>query len=187
MLSLRLKQRRPQMEATQNNKPEKKKRKLYISEIVWYCIIGTIWLFGFVLAILGVCAYNVGDISANKLYAAEKALGEFLGWESRASFAMIGTVIMVIAMICFFIAIYAYAYKASETENTQRRLEERRKILEESDVIATPEAQAAQEEAAAAPAQEEAAPVEAESSPAEEAAPEEPSQPEEEPAEDSAD
>ncbi len=150
------------MEATENK--QKKKRKLYTSEKVWYCIIGTLWIYGFLMAMLGICGYNVGDISANILYQAEKDWGTAFGMDGRFSFAIFGTIVMIVAMLCFFIAIYTYSYKATEQENTQRRLEERRKILEESDVV-TDEAAAAEEANAEAPV-EESAPVEAQSSPA---------------------
>ncbi len=159
-------------EATQN-KHEKKKRKLYTAEIVWYSILGTLWIYGLLMAILGICGYNIGDISSNILYQAEKAWGEAFGMSGRFSFAIFGTIVMVVAMLGFFIVIYYYASKESEQENTIRRIEERRRILEEADIV-TEEASAAESENAAEE-HSEPEPVEAESSPAEE-----PSAPEEE-------
>lgn len=112
----------------------KKRRTIYRSEIVWYSILGALWLFGLIMAILGTCAYNVGRISANTLYGAEKAWARFFGMAdgSILDFRIVGTVVMIVSMLCFFIAIYAYSSKVSEEKAAERRRQERLRILMES-------------------------------------------------------
>ena len=104
---------------------EKKRRTIYRSEIVWYSILGGLWLFGLILAILGVCAYNVGKISLNPLYGAERAWAAFFGMPegSVLDFRIVGSIVMVVSMLCFFIAIYAYSSKVSEEKDHDRRLQ----------------------------------------------------------------
>lgn len=115
---------------------EQKQRKVQKSEIVWYSLLGALWLFGLIMAILGVCAYNVGRISTNPLYGAEKAWAAFFGMPEGAilDFRVVGTVVMVVSMLCFFVAIYVYATKASEREAEERRRQERLRILMDSTV-----------------------------------------------------
>ncbi len=119
---------------------EKRIRKIQKSEIVWYSILGALWLFGLILAILGVCAYNVGKISHNPLYGAERAWAAFFGMPegSILDFRVVGTIVMVVSMLLFFIAIYVYATKASEREAEERRRQERLKILMDNPIDLTP-------------------------------------------------
>lgn len=112
----------------------KKKRKLYTSEIVLYSIFGAIWLFGFVFAILGVCAYNVGKLSLNPLYALEKQFASAFGQTGAMDFRLWGTLVMVVAMIAFLIAIFAYSNKATNEEAAERRRQERLAILRDADL-----------------------------------------------------
>lgn len=110
---------------------QKKVRKIQKSEIVWYSILGALWLFGLILAILGVCAYNVGKIGSNPLYGAERDWAAFFGMPegSILDFRVVGTIVMVVSMLLFFVAIYVYATKASEREAEERRRQERLRIL----------------------------------------------------------
>ena len=110
----------------------KKTKKVYTSEIVWYAIFGTVWVAGLVLAILGVCAYNVGDrLSNNPLYQAEKSFAalfkrpEGTVWDFR----IFGTILMVVAMIGLLIVIFYFSNKIARDEAEARRKEERRRIL----------------------------------------------------------
>lgn len=115
-------------------KKKSTKRKLYTSEIVLYSIFGAIWLFGFVFAILGMCAYNVGKLSMNKLYDLQKAFATFFNMNGVMDFRLWGTLVMAVAMIAFLIAIYAYTAKATNEEAAKRRKEERMKILMDMDI-----------------------------------------------------
>ncbi len=114
-------------EIVKENKEEK--RVIYTSEIVLYSIFGTIWLFGFVLGILGICAYNIGKLSNNPLYQFETNLGAFLGWDGICDLRIVGTVIMLISMVILLIIIYVYSVKVKEQLATERREAERRRIL----------------------------------------------------------
>lgn len=115
-------------------KVKKNKRKLYTSEIVLYSVFGAIWLFGFVFAVLGMCAYNVGKLSMNKLYELQKSFATFFHMNGVMDFRLWGTLVMAISMIAFLIAIYAYTAKATNEEANQRRKEERMKILMDMDI-----------------------------------------------------
>lgn len=145
----------------------KKPRKLYVSEIVWYSILGAIWLLGFVFAILGVCAYNVGKLSNNQLYQLEKSFATFFGQEGKVfDFRLWGTLVMVVAMIGFLIAIYAYSNKAQAEIDAARRKKERMAILDEFDAThAASTTAAAQAAAPAEPAKKEVAPAAKEEAP----------------------
>ncbi len=112
----------------------KKTRKVFTSEIVWYSVFAAIWVTGLVLAILGVCAYNVGRLSDNPLYQAQKGLAAFFGGTGIADFRIVGTCFMLVAMIGFLITIYHYSNKVSQQAAEKRRYEERMRILMESDV-----------------------------------------------------
>lgn len=114
---------------------EKAKRIIYKGEIVWYSIFGAIWLFGFVLGILGICAYNVGKLSTNPLYKAQQNLASFFNVEGIIDFRIVGTIIMLIAMVLFLIVIYVYSTKANERMAAERRAQERRRILFEDEGI----------------------------------------------------
>ena len=118
------------MENTVNNK---QKRKLYTSEIVLYSIFGAIWLFGFVFAIFGVLAYNVGKLSLNPFYAMQKNFASFFNMSGVMDFRLWGTLVMAVAMIAFLIAIFAYSAKATNQAAAERRKAERLKILMDLD------------------------------------------------------
>ncbi len=112
----------------------KKRRAIYRNEIIWYAILGALWLFGLILAILGVCAYNVGRISNNPLYGAEKAWASFFGMAegSILDFRIVGSIVMIVSMLLFFVIIYLYSSKANEEMASERRRQERLRILMES-------------------------------------------------------
>lgn len=130
-----------------NNPTPKKKRKFYTSEIVLYSIFGAILLFGFVFAILGVCAYNVGKLSVNPLYNLEKQFATAFHMNGVMDFRLWGTLVMVVAMIAFLIAIYAYSLRASREEAAERRRKERMAILMDFDASKDAATKAPSEEA----------------------------------------
>ncbi|GEM_PF-1556960 len=104
-------------------------RPIFISEIVWYSIFAVIWVTGLVLAILGVCAYNVGTLANNPLYDAQKGLAAAFGGKGVADFRIVGSCFMIVAMIGFLIAIYIYTNKISEKKAQEKRYQERMRIL----------------------------------------------------------
>ncbi len=112
----------------------KPKRKLYTAEIVLYSVFGAIWLFGFVFAILGVCAYNVGKLSLNPLYQMQKDFATFFHMTGVMDFRLWGSLVMIVAMIAFLIAIFAFTNKSNQEEAARRRKEERMKILMDLDI-----------------------------------------------------
>ncbi len=118
------------MENTQN----KPKRKVYRSEIILYSIFGAIWVFGFVFAIFGILAYNVGKLSLNPFYTMQKNFATFFKMDGAMDFRLWGSLVMIVAMIAFLIAIYAYSSKAANEEAAKRRKEERLKILMDLDL-----------------------------------------------------
>ncbi len=115
-------------------KETKPKRKLYRSEIVLYSIFGAIWAFGFIFAIFGILAYNVGKLSVNPFYAMQKGFAAFFGMQGVMDFRLWGSLVMIVAMIAFLIAIFAYTAKSNNEEAARRRKEERRKILMDMDL-----------------------------------------------------
>lgn len=113
---------------------KKSKRKLYTSEIVLYSIFSAIWLFGLIFAIFGILAYNVGKLSLNPFYAMQKSFATFFHMSGVMDFRLWGTIVMIVAMIAFLIAIFAYTAKASNEEAAARRKAERMKILMDMDL-----------------------------------------------------
>lgn len=116
-----------------NEKQSKKTRKVFGGEIAWYAIFGSLWITGFVFAILGVCAYNVGKLSTNSLYDLQRRFAAFFHMDGVMDFRVVGTIAMVIAMIGILIVVFSYTSKASELEAKKRRQAERMKILMEAD------------------------------------------------------
>jgi formate hydrogenlyase subunit 3/multisubunit Na+/H+ antiporter MnhD subunit len=111
-------------------KETNKKRKAYPGEIIWYSILGAFWLIGFVLAILGVLAYNIGTLADNPLYQAEKAVAKFFGKDGAVfDFRLFGALFMLVTMIIFLIVIFYYVSKHSAKLAEQKRKEERLRIL----------------------------------------------------------
>ncbi len=108
---------------------KKQKHVIYKSEIVWYSIFGAIWLLGLILGILGICAFNIGKLSTNPLYQAQKDLATFFGVDGIVDFRLVGTIIMLVAMVFLLIVIYVYSTKVNEKIAAERRAEERRRIL----------------------------------------------------------
>lgn len=121
------------MAETTISQEKKTKRKPFTSEIVLYSIFGAIWIVGFVFAILGVCAYNVGKLSENDLYALQKSFASFFHMNGVMDFRLWGSLLMVVSMIAFLIAIAAYSNKAEQEEAKERRRAERMRILMEAD------------------------------------------------------
>lgn len=119
----------------------KPKRKLYRSELIWYICLGVVWVTGFVLAILGTCAYNVGRLSANPLYQAEKGFAAAFGQPEGTvwDFRIAGSIFMVVAMVLFLVVIFYFSDKITRDEAAEKRKEERRRILMAGENPAAPE------------------------------------------------
>jgi uncharacterized membrane protein len=116
---------------------QKKGRKPYRSEVVWYSVFGVLLVFGLVVSILGMCAYNIGRLSDNPLYLFEKSVAHAFGGKegSVADFRLIGTCFMLVAMVGFLISIYHYVSRATKEEAEKRRKEERMRILMEGESL----------------------------------------------------
>lgn len=119
----------------------KPKKKFYRSELIWYISLGVVWVTGFVLAILGTCAYNVGRLSSNPLYQAEKGFAAAFGQEEGTvwDFRIAGSIFMVVSMILFLIVIFYFSDKITRDEAAEKRKEERRRILMAGENPAAPE------------------------------------------------
>lgn len=115
------------------------KKKLYTSEIVLYIVYGVCWLTGFVFSILGTIAYNVGRITDNPLYQAEKGFAKAFGQADGTvwDFRIFGAIVMVVFMIAFLITIYAYSSKKTREDAATKRKEERMRILMAGDDSST--------------------------------------------------
>ena len=109
----------------------KKEKKVYTSELVLYIVFGLMWVTGFVFSVLGTIAYNVGRITDNPLYQAQKGFAHAFGRPDGTvwDFRIFGAIVMVVSMILFLIAIYAYSSKKSHEEAARKRKEERMRIL----------------------------------------------------------
>lgn len=107
------------------------KNKIYKSELVLYIIFGLVWITGFVFSVLGTVAYNVGRITDNPLYQAQKGFAAAFGRPEGTvwDFRVFGAIVMVVSMICFLIAIYAYSSKKTHEDAAKKRKEERMRIL----------------------------------------------------------
>lgn len=107
-----------------------KRKKSKVTEIVLLSIIGAVWLLGFILAILGVVAYNLPTHTTNNpLYSAQKALASFLGLGNIIDFRILGTIIFLIAMVLGVAVLFHYANKYDQIKAKKARREERRKNL----------------------------------------------------------
>lgn len=105
-----------------------KEKKSKRTEIVLLSIFGAIWLFGFVLAILGVYAFNgPGKISNNPIYSAQRNLAQFLGMKGLVDFRIWGSIILVLAMIVLIGILYHYANKYDSIKAKKERTAERMK------------------------------------------------------------
>ena len=93
--------------------PKKNNAKAYKrNEIILLSVFGAIWLLGFVLAILGMVAYNLPKLTENNpLYAAQKGFASFLGINGVVDFRILGTVIFLVATIFIIIVLRHYANK----------------------------------------------------------------------------
>lgn len=117
------------------------KKKIYTSELVLYIVFGICWLTGFVFSVLGVVAYNVGNINDNVLYQAQKGFAKAFGQADGTvwDFRIFGALVMVFFMICFLITIYAYSSKKTHEDAAIKRKEERMRILMANDTVTTKE------------------------------------------------
>lgn len=112
------------------NKEKKSKR----TEIVLLSIFGAVWLFGFILAILGIYAFNgPGKISNNPIYSAQRNLAQFLGMKGLVDFRIWGSIILVLAMIVLIAVFYHYANKYDTIKAKKERRAERMKSFIEED------------------------------------------------------
>lgn len=115
--------------------PKKNNAKAYKrNEIILLSVFGAIWLLGFVLAILGMVAYNLPKLTENNpLYAAQKGFASFLGINGVVDFRILGTVIFLVATIFIIIVLRHYANKYDVIKSKK----ERRKQMVQ-DFLSTP-------------------------------------------------
>lgn len=115
----------------QNKKEHKKILGLYQSEFIIFVVLGVLFLFGLVISILGMFAYNFGKLADNNLYQFQKSVATAFGGKEGAvaDFRLIGSLIMVVIMFGFLISIYAYSLKESKEIAKKKRQEERLRIL----------------------------------------------------------
>lgn len=107
-----------------------KQKKSKVTEITLLSIFGTIWLFGFILAILGVIAYNLPSLTQNNpLYSAQKNLAAFLKINGVVDFRLLGSVVLLAAMVCILVVIFHYANKYDQIKAKKARKAERLKNL----------------------------------------------------------
>lgn len=107
-----------------------KEKKTKVNEIVLLSVFGAIWLLGFILAILGMIAFNApGRLSDNPLYGAQKGLASFLGIKGLVDFRILGSVILIVAMVFIIWVLYHYANKYDSIKAKKARREERMKAL----------------------------------------------------------
>lgn len=107
-----------------------KHKKSKVTEIVLLSVFGTVWVFGFILAILGVVAFNLPSLTINNpLYSAQKNLGKFLNINGIVDFRLLGSAILLVAMVFLIITIYHYANKYDQIKAKKARKEERLKSI----------------------------------------------------------
>ncbi len=139
-----------------------KRKKDKVHEIVAYSIVGTFWLGGLAICILGVYAFNgPGKLSYNPIFQAQKNFTSWLGISKMVDFRILGGIICLIAMAFFLAFIYHYANKyekdevrkASQIQRLHKLIAED-KAKQEADIVNMKKVQAEQEQA-----KKEAAPV----------------------------
>ena len=107
-----------------------KEKKSKVWEISLLSVFGAIWLFGFILAILGMVAFNAPVATKdNPLYQAQKSFASFLGMKGIVDFRVLGSAILVIAMIFIIWILYYYANKYEAIKAKKARRDERMKAL----------------------------------------------------------
>lgn len=112
-----------------------KEKKSKVTEIVLLAVFGSLWLLGFILAVLGMVAFNApGRLSDNALYQAQKGLAKFLGMKGLVDFRILGSVVLIVAMIFIIWTLYHYANKYDAIKAKKARREERMKALLSDDV-----------------------------------------------------
>ena len=120
--------------------PKKNNAKAYKrNEIILLSVSGLSGIIyqrssGFVLAILGIVAYNLPKLTENNpLYAAQKGFASFLGINGVVDFRILGTVIFLVATIFIIIVLRHYANKYDAIKSKK----ERRKQMVQ-DFLSTP-------------------------------------------------
>ncbi|MCI1734361.1 MAG: hypothetical protein LKM30_01290 [Bacilli bacterium] len=112
-------------------KKTKPVRKHYVSEIIWYVSLAACWITGFVFCVLGMIAYNVGRITDNPLYQAEKGFAKAFGQKDGTvwDFRIFGTLVMAVVMILALIVIFYFTDKETKAIAAEKRKQERMRIL----------------------------------------------------------
>ena len=102
----------------------KEKFKFSRNEIIWYSIFSLIFISGLTLCILGVCAIYITPVSTNPLFLAMRDFSIFLNRTTILDWRILGSIIMIIAMVGFIISVTVYT----------KKYKERLKILMSSDI-----------------------------------------------------
>lgn len=110
------------------------KFKFSVKEIVWYSIFGVIFLTGAILGILGICAVNIGSISSNPIFQAERDFSIFLRRSTILDFRIFGAGLMVVAMVGFIISTIIFMNKFIKEKASKKKYNERLQILMSSDL-----------------------------------------------------
>jgi Ni,Fe-hydrogenase I cytochrome b subunit len=109
---------------------EAKKKKDRIHEIVSYSIVGTFWLGGLAICILGVYAFNgPGKVANNDIFQAQKNFTKWLGWSRMVDFRVLGALICLLSMAVFLAFVNKYANRYEKDEIRKAAQIERLKEL----------------------------------------------------------
>lgn len=110
------------------------KFKLSVKEIVWFSIFGVIFLTGIIIGILGICAVNIGSISSNPIFQAERDFSIFLRRSTILDFRIFGAGLMIVAMVGFIISTVIFMNKFIKEKASKKKYNERLQILMSSDL-----------------------------------------------------
>lgn len=107
---------------------EKKELNWKIAEIIWYSIGGIILAGGLTFSILGLLIVNMSGNFKNhpfyQLYLAQNRFISWLGW--GGSYAEIGLMLILLALVYFIIAISLFARRQDAKEKRLKKAKERR-------------------------------------------------------------
>ena len=112
----------------------KEKFKFSRNEIIWYSIFSIIFISGLTLCILGVCAMYITPVSTNPLFLAMRDFSIFLNRTTILDWRILGSIIMIIAMVGFIISVTVYTNKYIKEKTSKKKYKERLKILMSSDI-----------------------------------------------------
>lgn len=123
------------MEKTKKKRTSAQKKELNwkIAEIIWYSIGGIVLVGGLVFSILGMLIMNMdGNFTKHALYPLYKSQGEFISWLGfGSSYANIGLMLILIALVYFFIVFFIFAKRADVKAKKNRLNKKSHKLLVE--------------------------------------------------------